>query len=224
MSDPLSILDQDPAPNNPYAPPKSPDLEPEPAPEPDLALEPMGFWRRTGARILDMGMHYLHQKAAFVVINFFAGFLVALGAASPKKVQALSRIPWIDLLAGFSGFLLYQVILQAGHGSSPGKLLLGMVVLQENGWPCSLRQAWKRELAYFVDAFLFGAVAAAQMSESPLKQRLGDFWADTVVVSRQSAPSNSLRSGLSFVAALMIASVVDIGILALPYLVLLFRM
>ncbi|HKH45446.1 MAG TPA: RDD family protein [Thermoanaerobaculia bacterium] len=119
--------------------------------------------------------------------------------------------------------MLYLVVSTAGHGSSLGKLLLGIVVLEETGRPCSWLQAWKREILYFVDAFFFGLIAYSQMSKSPREQRLGDEWADTVVVHRRSAPHRSLRSGLHFAGVFFFAAFADVLALATPFAIQLAR-
>jgi hypothetical protein len=114
--------------------------------------------------------------------------------------------------------LLFQTICQGWHGCSPGKRMLGIVVLQEDGSPCAPFQALKREIAFFVDSLFFGIVAKLRMSESHLQQRIGDSWARTVVVYRRSAPAHSLRSGLRFATVLFLASAADAAALALPFL------
>lgn len=219
----MSILRQEPEPENPYAPPSALELEPTPAPEPELALQPIGFGHRAAARVIDTVVHFFLGGVAGSTVNFVAGFLVGSGLVAAERIDAL-RPPatWIAFLVGMTGSMLYQVILEGWHGSSLGKLLLGLVVLQEDGRPCTPVQAGKRALAYFVDALFFGLIAASCMSDSPLKQRLGDQWADTVVASRKSAPSRSLRSGLSFLALGFIAIAADLAVLALPGLFLVF--
>lgn len=223
MSDPLSLFNQPPAPPeppNPYAPPTALDMEPGAAPEPGVPLEPVGFWPRAFARLLDLGVHMILGLVAGVFVGITVGVIAAArGVPFATLWAGVQPATWMAFLGSLLGSMLYQVILAAGHGSSLGKLLLGIVVIEENGRPCSAVQALKRELAYFVDALFFGLIAASQMSKSPLKQRLGDDWADTVVVRRRSAPRHSLRSGLQFFGVFCLAAAADVVALGLPHLI-----
>ena len=226
MSDPLSLFNQPPSPPeppNPYAPPTALEMEPGVAPEPGVSLDPVKFWPRAFARILDLGAHMVFG----LVTGLFVGITVGVIAAArrvpfPTLWAEVQPAPWMGWVSGVLGSTLYHIIMAAGHGSSLGKLLLGMVVIEENGRPCSAVQALKRELGYFVDALFFGLIAASNMSKSPLQQRHGDEWADTVVVRRQSAPRHSLRSGLQFFGVFVLAAATDSVVLAMPYLFRLF--
>jgi uncharacterized RDD family membrane protein YckC len=206
---------------NPYAPPVSQNAVQNSAPSlpPDLPLETVRFWRRASARLLDIGVH--------MVIGLFAGIAIGIVVVLIAKFRGVpfqtlnAQIQpafWIAFLASLAGGILFMTITEGWHGCSPGKLLLGIVVLQEAGRPCTPRQALHRNLAYLIDALFFGAVAAVNMSESPLNQRLGDKWAGTVVVYRRSAPPRSLRSGLRFVTVGLLASLASTAVVALPYL------
>ncbi len=226
MSDPMSILNQPYSPPelpNPYAPPTAPDLAPGAAPEPDKPLEPAGFLIRAGARLLDMGIHLGLGFVTGLIVAITTGIVATIRGIPYETLWANAQpVAWIGWLSGMLGSILYQVIAEGWHGSSSGKILLGLVVLQENGRPCTPLQALMRELAYFIDVLFFGLIAYSQMSKSPLKQRLGDDWADTVVVFRRSAPSHSLRSGLQFVGVLLLAAGADVAILSLPFFLRLF--
>lgn len=206
---------------NPYAPPVSQNEVQAPAPSlpPDLPLETVGFWRRASARILDMGVHMILGLVAGIVIGLAAALIAGFkGVAIQEFYAQIQPASWIAFLTGLVGSILFMAITEGWHGCSPGKLLLGIVVLQEDGRPCSPRQALHRDLAYLIDALFFGAIAASNMSSSPLKQRHGDEWAGTVVVYRRSVPPRNLRSGLRFVTVGCLASLVAIGVIVLPYL------
>lgn len=203
---------------NPYAPPTASSLEPDAVPRVEVELEPVGFWRRAAARIIDLAFH--------MMVGLFMGLVVGIVAAVVSGVQGVpfeilyARIEpatWVGWVTGVLGSMVYQVIVEGWHGCSAGKILLGIVVLREDARPCTPYQALVREALYFVDSLLFGAIAASQMSQSPLKQRLGDQKANTVVVYRRSAPPQSLRSGLRFVAVNLLAALADAAVLALPY-------
>jgi uncharacterized RDD family membrane protein YckC len=227
MPDNLSILSQPstpPEPNNPYAPPTVSDLEPGAVLEPTQELEYVGFWRRAGARILDTGVHLALGLVAGVVVGIMTGVVAALrGVPFETLWPQVQPVNWMSWSSGILGSMLYLVVSTAGHGSSLGKLLLGIVVLEETGRPCTGLQAWKREILYFIDALFFGLIAYQQMSKSQYQQRLGDEWADTVVVHRRSAPKRSLRSGLQFAGVFFFAAFADVLVISLPFAIQLAR-
>jgi uncharacterized RDD family membrane protein YckC len=206
--------------SNPYAPPAVPFSEPPAAPEPERALEPVKFGPRVGARLLDTGAFFLLQ----LVVGFFIGILAAIVAAFrdiPMEgfVATVTQAPeWQIWIASLTGSILFQTLLEGWHGCSPGKRLLGFVVLQEDGSPCVPFQALKREIAYFVDSLVFGLVAASRMSEQNRQQRLGDSWARTLVVYRRSVPARILRSDLRFAGVLILALILGGLIVSVPYL------
>ena len=101
-------------------------------------------------------------------------------------------------LAGARGWIVvaiwfvYLTAMEAGIGATLGKLALGIRVVREDGGSIDLRRSLVRNLARAVDGlpwvlpYLVGAIV---VWNSPTKQRLGDRWAHTVVVVRDSRPS-----------------------------------
>jgi uncharacterized RDD family membrane protein YckC len=84
------------------------------------------------------------------------------------------------------GTTAYYVMFELLAGTTIGKLLVGAQVVDLDLGAIRLNQAVKRSLAFFVDALFFGMIAASVMSDSPLKQRIGDQWAKTRVVRRRA--------------------------------------
>ena len=82
-------------------------------------------------------------------------------------------------------------------------------VKNEDGQPISLKAALIRSCAYFIDSLFFGVVAYENMKKTPLNQRLGDKWANSVVVERTKLVQSQLPSGWKFILAFTIAIVVD---------------
>ena len=96
------------------------------------------------------------------------------------------------LLALFAAQWIYFVVWEATRGRSPGKRLLGMRVLAENGRPIGWRAAALRNLLRAADALPTGyLVALGSMSLSSRFQRLGDLAAGTIVVVPESAGAAS---------------------------------
>ena len=173
-------------------------------------LEFVGFRRRAAARLIDLVVHFLIGMASGVAIAILA--YVVQGFTGRSAQTAIDRLG----TGGFEGFVLgmlggffYDTIMEGLHGSTVGKLIVGITVLQETAWPCTLSAAAKRSLLFFYDSLFFGLVAEHSMKQTPRQQRYGDHWADTVVVRRRSAPQSSVRSFGRFVLVLIVAGVVD---------------
>jgi uncharacterized RDD family membrane protein YckC len=157
--------------------------------------------------------------AAFVSIVFFSiliGIAGAMAGRSPHWMQQrLSGFSFAALFFGLGGAILFHAVCEGLHGSSPGKLILGQVVLSEDGMPCDFKAALGRSCAYVVDSLFFGAVAYLAMSGTPLQQRHGDKWFHTAVCKRSEIDPTQLRSGGRFIAALAIALLVNAGFVGL---------
>jgi uncharacterized RDD family membrane protein YckC len=151
---------------------------------------------------------------------FAFGFLGAIYArATSQSVAPLAKMLRHTGVAVFIcsllGLVAYETICESAHGSTLGKLLLSMVVVQEDGSPCRFRSALIRSLAYFVDALVFGLVGYLAMNKSPQQQRHGDEWAHTIVCKRSQVQSVNLRHGGRFALVFCAAVAVDALLLAL---------
>jgi len=187
------------------------------------ATEPAGlagvsFWPRVGARLIDLGVHYCVSFAAGVF------FTVLLAAASGGHIPVWVMVKLRNLgITGFTFSLLgsfgYQVICLAVHGSTLGKRVLGMVVVQEDGTPCRLGPAIIRELGYFVDALFFGLIGYLAMQKTLKEQRHGDEWAHTIVCKRSAIAPDHLRGAGRFVLAMMLATMADAALTMVGLLV-----
>jgi uncharacterized RDD family membrane protein YckC len=169
---------------------------------PASRLEYVGFWRRGFAVMIDLVITALIAIATGALL----GILVVLLAPSTGWDVA-------ELLGRFgqtrpSGFLLslvaafaYDVFGQAIHGSTPGKMVLGITVRSEDGGYCGWAQAMKRSLLFYVDSLFFGLVGYKSMQSSPTEQRFGDRWAKSVVVRTRSIDPTQRRSVIRFIGA-----------------------
>ncbi len=89
-------------------------------------------------------------------------------------------------LAGTLGSLIgivYLFGLEATQGATLGKRLLGLRVVRMDGSPIGWSESIIRNLLRIVDGLFGYLVGAIIIWNSPLKQRLGDKLANTVVVS-----------------------------------------
>lgn len=124
--------------------------------------------------------------AAFVdglIVFFGLGFAIAAltgnASSSPDGVEFhLEGAPALALLALW---FLYYVAMEAMLGATLGKLLLGVRVRTADGNPIGWTASLARNLLRAVDVgFCF--IGAVLIWTSPLRQRLGDRAANTVVV------------------------------------------
>jgi uncharacterized RDD family membrane protein YckC len=117
----------------------------------------VSFWPRVGARLLD--------TIVGAVVGFFAGMVFAFfvivaahmsGQPAAPMLARQSRSGFAVFVFAALGELAYHIICEGLHGSTLGKLVLRMVVVQEDGTPCRLWPAairsWPTSLtAFFSD-------------------------------------------------------------------------
>jgi uncharacterized RDD family membrane protein YckC len=176
------------------------------------------FLPRLAARLIDVLVHYF----AAVVAGFLFALILAIAAGGQPPAWVLHRVfqtHFAGFAAGILGLFAYNVICTSIHGSTPGKLLLRMQVIQDDGSPCRPKSAIIRELGYFIDILFFGLVGYFAMREDPEQQRLGDEWGDTIVCKQAQVPSTSQRSGTQFALGLSLGIAVDIALLMTGWLI-----
>jgi uncharacterized RDD family membrane protein YckC len=171
-------------------------------------MEGVSFWPRAAARVIDFIVHYLLS----MVSGFFFVILLVIAAAGHPNPLLLARMRHTGLavfVLSLLGSIAYEIICEGLHGSTLGKLALGMTVVQEDGTPCQIKSASIRAVAYLVDALFFGLIGWMAMKGSPQMQRHGDEWAHTVVCKRSAIPTDNLRSGMQFIMAFFFALMLD---------------
>lgn len=177
-------------------------------------LEGVSFWPRVGARVIDLVVHYAANFGAQLAFGIMLGIVAVLNHVPVQVLIAkVAGMKALTFLAAVLGGAAYHAICEGLHGSTVGKLALGMVVVQEDGTPCRVGPAVVRGLGYFVDAIAFGLVAYMAMQKSLQQQRYGDQWAHTVVVKRAQVAPQHLRSGARFLGVLALAMMVDAALL-----------
>ena len=81
--------------------------------------------------------------------------------------------------------ILYYIVMEATRGATLGKMALGLRVVKVDGSPISWQESLIRNVLRIVDGLFFYLVGAILVWTSPLRQRLGDRAAGTVVVRRR---------------------------------------
>ena len=99
-------------------------------------------------------------------------------------------------------WIAYGFLMEGAFGATVGKFVLGIRVVRSDGGRLDFGSAFIRNIARVVDGFpyflpyLLGAIF---VWSSPTKQRLGDRWANTVVVRTgtqpMAAPGSTAYSG-----------------------------
>jgi uncharacterized RDD family membrane protein YckC len=98
------------------------------------------------------------------------------------------RMFWPSLIV-----IVYFILLEGIAGATIGKFLTGIRVVNQDGTKLTWSASIVRNIARIVDAFPYAIpylVGAISVWVSPIQQRLGDRWANTVVVTKES-----LRAG-----------------------------
>lgn len=110
------------------------------------------------------------------IIDYVAAFLGVVLAIQPYPGS-------LHVLLGFAFYVFYYLLSDAlPNGMSIGKRIFGIQVVDDHSLqPCSLKQAFKRNLLLAVP--VIGWLDAASIF-NPLNRRLGDRWANTLVIKR----------------------------------------
>lgn len=109
-------------------------------------------------------------------------FIMAIAVARLRQFGTA-----ILLLSSFTLEWLYPAFFEATRGSTPGKRLMGLVVLNDDGtpigWPAALTRNLLRAVDFLPALYLGGFVAMAMNRDF---KRMGDLAANTIVVYREN--------------------------------------
>lgn len=175
---------------------------------PGFAVVPGGFWIRAAARLIDWIVQALVGMIIGVVMAVIAGIVEAAGGPGSAFLASMERTTFIGWIGGALAALGYHSCFEGIAGTTVGKRLLSLQVLSTTLAPIDFGQAMKRSIGFLVDALFFGAIGAQVMSASPLKQRIGDNWAETCVVRRESLPLQYRTPTMQVIMAFVMAMVV----------------
>jgi uncharacterized RDD family membrane protein YckC len=138
-----------------------------------LELRPAGLSARFYAFLLDWLIRLMIVYAAAIVAVFMGGFGTAF-----------------LLILYFFLEWFYPVAFELGRsGATPGKSIMGIKVVMDNGLPVTPAASFTRNLLRVADflPFLFGAAIVSMLLRQDSK-RLGDLAAATVVVHQPQRP------------------------------------
>jgi uncharacterized RDD family membrane protein YckC len=141
------------------------------------------FNRRAIAFVIDGFCIYILNLVAFlpgvVMIAALVGMIVRVFGLQAEILDSEPQIPGI---LGVLLALFYFVLFEWLHSGTLGKVLLKIRVMNYDGRPCRVRQAFIRGLYRYIEGLSMGIVAYRNM-DPPLYQRLGDKMAGTIVVN-----------------------------------------
>jgi len=98
--------------------------------------------------------------------------------AGGYEVQGMPALPI------FIFWFLYFMGTEAINGATPGHDICGLIVVKSNGEKITLADVFKRRTVDFFDIIPYGIPALICINNTPKYQRIGDLWANTVVVKK----------------------------------------
>lgn len=136
----------------------------------DLPLRPAGLVPRALAFAFDLGARGLVIGILAVPLALLGNIGIGLGSL------LLFLVSWWYMV-------LFEVL---NEGSSPGKQVMGLRVVQDDGTPIGWSASLIRNLLRFVDMLPFGYfLGAISCLQHPHFKRLGDLAAGTLVIYRE---------------------------------------
>lgn len=140
----------------------------------DLLLRPAGLFPRAVAFGIDFGIRALFMATLFFAFSLLDSFGVGLSAL------ALFLVTWWYMV-------LFEVLNQ---GRTPGKQIMGLRVIHDDGTPVGWTASLIRNMLRFVDMLPFGySLGAISCLQHAQFKRLGDLAAGTLVVYRDQPVS-----------------------------------
>jgi len=143
--------------------------------------------RRYAAAIFDYGLYFA----------FFVWLIVTYGEPNEGgyTLQNDPKALWIFVV--WAG---YFPVAESVKGQTLGKMILGLKVVSKTGRRISFGQALKRHIADLLDSIFFGLVALIAIKNSPAHQRLGDLWAETIVIGSEDVECSQCQTQLTISA------------------------
>jgi uncharacterized RDD family membrane protein YckC len=138
-------------------------------PTPKLGTSGDVIWHRVLAYVIDS-----------ILMGLIWGMVILAGTALGDAGSLLL------VFVGVVALLVYGFLIEGLYGYTPGKHLLGLVVVKSDGSNCTVGASILRNLLWIVDALpTANLVAMVLILVTDDNQRVGDLVADTVVVKQQ---------------------------------------
>ena len=157
-----------------------------------LQYDVAGIGSRSAAALIDVGVQFALYLALLIAFGLSVSWFSLLSRVLPRWLPLLLfSLGIFALLWGY--YFLFEL---AWSGQTPGKRLLHIRVIRENGYPIRAIDAVVRNLVRIVDGPPFGAIVGLLvMLCNARAKRLGDFAAGTLVVREAQLPSLASLTG-----------------------------
>lgn len=175
---------------------------------PKPGLEGKSFGSRAWAYLIDSLIYNVIIFGGALLMGVLVAWVLGragrtlLPPSTPQNVS-LGTIVY-SLALGVLYFAVYEWL----FGASPGKVILKMRVVQEDGQRPGLWAALLRGAFRYFDGLVFGAPAVIAMNRDTRRQRYGDRYARTMVVNQSDPVIQYRRSWLWFLLATLLACLV----------------
>lgn len=172
-----------------------------------------GFWHRSLGRIIDMALHLTGSVVALLPVTLFIGIYAGITKTDFNQYFdkiGKGNVTLVLFIFSLSGAIMLHAISEGLNGASLGKRICGLIVISTKKDLCSFKAALGRSAAFYIDGLFFGAVGAVHMSDTQLRQRLGDKWNHTIVCRRKDVEPTTLNSKYGFFKVLLLAFIVDV--------------
>lgn len=126
-----------------------------------------------------IGIRFVSILIDSIILGIIEGVVgMALGVFSRPPGEA--HYAW--WIISFIIFIAYFTYLEGSKGQTVGKMITKIKVVQEDGRPIDMGQAFTRNILRIIDSLVVYLIGAILIWRSNRKQRLGDRIAKTVVI------------------------------------------
>ena len=184
-----------------------------------------GFGIRFLARMIDSVYVFLIGKITgflilgrlYVLTHDWSRLQLVYFENGQKHVSLMAIGVLIGL--GMLGSFLYHAVAEGFSTVTTGKLLCGLRVVTTDGAPVTMKGAFVRSLAIFFDSIFFGLIAYSSMQKSPLQQRYGDVWGETVVVKKSIFQPKPARRHWRMIVGILMGSLLWVCMLVVQTMI-----
>jgi len=124
----------------------------------------------------------------FLIFSFTFFYILRFGEPNDEGTQSVRNSGTLPLVAVW---VVYFPLLEALTGMTFGKFMANIRVCDLNGKKPTFFQTLKRHLIDPMEIIPLGIIAMIAARDNPQKQRVGDLWARTIVVS--NVASNEVK-------------------------------
>ena len=133
----------------------------------------------------------------YLIVNIFSfAFTFSYGELNDEGGYTITGLlSFVPILFWFATIVLVEVFL----GATLGNAIVGLQPksLNRTSEKVSFVQSFKRHSLDLIDMFPFGIIGIIAIKNTEKNQRLGDIWANTIVVKIETNKKTATNSGLA---------------------------